>query len=70
MMAAKARTLSATAASSGDAVRIAARLALSESARLPGLVMIQLVTARTFGAVGLGCGAAAFPRKRARYWRT
>ena len=54
IMAAKARALAATAASSGDAARIASRLALSLQASWSGLVMIQLVTALTFGTVGSG----------------
>ena len=49
---------------------MASRLALSSSASWSGLVMIQLVTALTFGGAGRGAGTAAFPRKRARYWRT
>jgi hypothetical protein len=69
-MAAKERTLAVTAASSGDAARMASRLALSVSASWSGLVMIQLVTALTFGTVGFGRGTAEVPRKRARYWRT
>src|ERR1700722_14912442 len=66
--AAKARMLAVTAASSGEAARMASRLALSASARLAVLVMIQLVTARTLGTAGFGSGTAWVPRKRARYW--
>jgi hypothetical protein len=66
MMTAKARTLAATEASSGDAARMRSRLALSLSASRSGLVMIQLVTALTFGGTGAGAGTTAFPRKRAR----
>jgi hypothetical protein len=47
-------------------VRMASRVALSWSSSRSGLVMIQLVTAGTFGTAGAGAGTAAFPRKRAR----
>jgi len=69
-----------TAASSGDAAGMASRLARPVSVIRPGLVMIQPVTARTFGGTGTaafprkrardGTGTAAFPRKRAREPRT
>jgi hypothetical protein len=44
MMAAKAQTMAITVASSGEAARIASRLAWSVSANWSGLVMIQPVT--------------------------
>ncbi|HYZ53146.1 MAG TPA: hypothetical protein VE733_06500 [Streptosporangiaceae bacterium] len=59
------RTLAATAASPGDAARMASRAAWSASASWPGLVMIQLVTALTFGGSGAAAGMAALLRKRA-----
>jgi hypothetical protein len=62
MMTANARTAAATAASSGDAAKTASGLALSASASRSGLVMIQAVTARTFGAASGGAGAAVVPR--------
>jgi hypothetical protein len=55
MMAAKSRTLAVTAA------RIAPRLARSASASRSGLVMIQLVTARTFGGAGTGAPTTGLP---------
>jgi hypothetical protein len=66
MMAAKARTLAATAASSGDAARMASREALSPSSRRSGLVMIQAVTARGLGGAGVGAGICPASRNRAR----
>jgi hypothetical protein len=66
MMTSNARTLAATAASWGELARMASRLAWSAVSIWPGSVMIQLVTALTFGGTGAGAGAAAFPRKRAR----
>jgi DDE superfamily endonuclease len=45
-------------------------LVRSASAIWSGPVTIQLVTALTSGTAGAGAGTAAFPRKRARYWRS
>jgi hypothetical protein len=66
MMAAKARTLAVTAASSGELARMVSRLARSVAAIRSGLVMIHPATARGFGGTGAGGGMTAFPRKWAR----
>ena len=65
-MAAKARTLAVTAASSGELARMVSRLARSVAAIRSGLVMIHPATARGLGGTGAGAGMTAVSRKRAR----
>jgi hypothetical protein len=50
----------------GERPKVPRRRPPAGNLELVGPVMIQLVTARTFGTAGAGTGAPAFPRKRGR----
>lgn len=70
MTTAKARTLAVTAASPGEAARMASRPARSVSASRPAWIMIQAVTPLTLGGAGAGSWMTAVPRKRTGQPRT